>query len=76
MGGSPSLVVMGRDSHSEGLGFATQHHILDGNFFTFICRKKFTIFVFLKRPKINEKEAGVGQFFFKKKTSVLNNGDI
>ena len=31
-GGSPGLVVMGRDSRSEGRGFESQHHILDGNF--------------------------------------------
>ena len=29
-GGSPGLVVMGRDSHSEGRGFESWHHILDG----------------------------------------------
>ena len=32
MGGSPGLVVMGRDSHSEGCGFDSQHCILDGHF--------------------------------------------
>ena len=32
MGGSPGLVVMGRDSHSEGRGFDSQHRILDGHF--------------------------------------------
>ena len=37
-GGSPGLVVMGRDSYSSG--FESQHHILDGHFFTSICCKK------------------------------------
>ena len=29
---SPGLVVMGRDSHSEGCGFKSRHRILDGHF--------------------------------------------
>ena len=32
-GGSPGLVVMGRDSCSEGRGFESRHRILDGHFF-------------------------------------------
>ena len=32
MGGSPGLVVMGRDSRSEGHGFESRHRILDGHF--------------------------------------------
>ena len=31
-GGSPGLVVTGGDSCSEGHGFESQHHILDGHF--------------------------------------------
>ena len=31
MGVSPGLVVMGGDSCSEGRGFESRHHILDGN---------------------------------------------
>ena len=58
MGGSPGLVGMGRDSHSEGCWFESWHRILDGHFFTYICGKN--CIVCLKRPK---KEAGVGQFF-------------
>ena len=54
-------MVMGRDSRSEGRGFESWHHILDGHFFTYICCKN--CFAGLKRPKINEKEAGVGPFF-------------
>ena len=30
-GGSPGLVVMGGDSRSEGRGFESQCHILDGH---------------------------------------------
>ena len=63
-GGSPGLVGMGRGSRSEGYGFESRHCILDGHFFTCICRKNCN--VCLKRPKINEKEAVVGPFFFKK----------
>ena len=51
---------MGGDSRSEGHGFKSQHRILDGIFshifVVTICN------VCLKRPKINEKEAGVGPF--------------
>ena len=53
-------MVMGRDSRSEGRGFESRHRILDGHFFTYICCKNCN--VCLKRPKINEKEAGVGPF--------------
>ena len=60
----PGLVVMGRDSCSKGHGFESQHRILDGHFFTYICCKNRG--VCLKRPKIkNEKEAKVGPFFKK-----------
>ena len=58
-------MVMGRDSCSEGRGFKSQHCILDGHFFTYICCKN--CIVCLKRPKINEIEAGVGPF----KKSIL-----
>ena len=33
IGGSPGLVVKGRDSRSEGRGFESRHCILDGHFF-------------------------------------------
>ena len=56
-GGSPGLVMMGRDSRSEGCGFKTQHCILDGHFFTFIGCKNFN--VCLKSPKINKKRPGL-----------------
>ena len=61
LGGSPGIVVMGRDSHSKGHGFESRHRILDGHFFTYICCKNCND-VCLKRPKINEKEAAVGPF--------------
>ena len=60
-GGSPGLVVMARDSRSEGRRFESWHRIPDGLFFTYICCKNCND-VFLKRPKINKKEAGVGPF--------------
>ena len=53
-------MVMGGDSHSKGRGFESQRRILDGHFFTLICCKN--CIVCLKRPKMNEKEAGVGPF--------------
>ena len=40
--------------------FESRHRILDGHFFALICCKN--SIVCLKRPKINEKEAGVGPF--------------
>ena len=58
-------MVMGRDSRSEGCGIESQHSILDGHFFTYICCKNCNDVSF-KRPKIKEKEAGVGPFFLKK----------
>ena len=58
------LVVMGGDSRSEDCEFKSQNRILDGNFFTLIWCKICN--VCLKRPKINEKEAVVVQFFNKR----------
>ena len=57
-------MVMGGDSHSEGRGFESRNRILmdifSHIFVVIVCN------VCLKRTKINEKEAGVGPFFFKK----------
>ena len=50
----PGLVFMGGDSCSEGHGFQSQHHILNGIFFTYICCKNCND-VCLKRPKIDDK---------------------
>ena len=68
VGGSPGLVVMGRDSRTEGHGFDSWYRILDGHFFTYICCKN--CIVCLKRPKINEKEAVVGPFLTDEKVRV------
>ena len=57
---------MGGGSHSEGRGFESRHRILNGHFSHIFAVKICN--VCLKRPKINEKEAGVGPFFFKKET--------
>ena len=51
---------MGGDSCSKSREFESQHRILDGHFFTFICCKNCNLC--LKRQNINEKEAGVGPF--------------
>ena len=59
-GKSPGLVVMGDNSCSEGREFESWRHVLNGQFFTLICCKN--CIVYLKRPKINEKEAGAGPF--------------
>ena len=48
---------MGRDSRSEGCGFESRHHMLDGHFFTHICWKNCN--VCLKRSKINKKRPGL-----------------
>ena len=54
---------MGGDSCFKGCWFKSQHCILDGHFFTLICCKNRN--VCLRRPKINEKEAGDGPFLKK-----------
>ena len=64
VGGSPGLVVMGRDLRSKGCGFESWQRILDGHFFTYICCKNYND-VCLKRPELNEKEAGLAHFFKK-----------
>ena len=45
MGGSPGLVVMGRDSHSEGCEFESRHRILDGLFAHIFVIKNVMMFV-------------------------------
>ena len=61
---------MGGDSYSKVYGFNSQHRILDGHFFTYICCKNCND-VCLKRPKINDKRSGVCPF--KKRKFVTNN---
>ena len=58
MDGSPGLVVKGGDSYSGSRGFESQHHVLDGHVFTYICCKNWNVCL-----KMKEKNAGVGPFF-------------
>ena len=67
-------MVMGRDSRSEGCGFESRHRILDGHFFTYNCCKNCN--VCLKRPKINEKVAGVGPFFKKISSGLFSTHSV
>ena len=71
MGGSPGLVVMGRDSSSKGRGFEYQHPILDGHFFGYNCCKNGNDDC-LKRLKLNEKEAGLAHLKKPGSKSKLN----
>ena len=61
--GSPGLVGMGGDSCFKDRGFESQH--TGRTFFTFIFCKNCN--VCLKKTKINEKVAGEGHFYIKKK---------
>ena len=58
-------MVKGGDLKSEGCEFESRHRILDGHFSHFNCCKNCNN-VCLKRPTINEKEAGVGPFIKRK----------
>ena len=51
-------MVMGSNSCLKGCGYKSWRHILDGYFFTLTCCNN--CIACLNRPKINEKEAGVG----------------
>ena len=73
-------MVMGRDSRSEGRRFESQHHILDGHFFTYICCKN--CIVCLKKTK-NKQKGGRDWPLFKKTLinkfsleSVFNTGCV
>ena len=57
-------MVMGRDSRSKGHGFDSQHHLLDGHFFTYICCKNCS--VCLNRPNIKRKRGWGWPIFLKK----------
>ena len=61
-------MVMIGDSCSEGREFESRYHKLNGHFFTFICCKNCNVF---EKPKINEKEAGVGPFLKIRRTIEL-----
>ena len=55
-------MVMGGDSCSEGHGFKSRHHILDGHFYTYVCSKNCND-VCWKRLKINNNMVpGLGRF--------------
>ena len=56
-------MVMGGDSRSKGHVLESRRWMDIWTFFTLICGKN--CIVCLKRPKINEKEAGVGPFLKK-----------
>ena len=65
-GGSPGLVVISDNSCLKGHGFKC---ILDGQFFTLICCKKY----FLKKDrKKMKKRPGLAHFFFKKKLDLFS----
>ena len=49
-------MVMGGDSCSKGREFESQHHLLDGHFFRFVCCKNCSVF---GRTKINKKRPGL-----------------
>ena len=68
LGGRPVRVVMGGDSRCEVCGFESQHRILDGDFFIYICCKKLQCL--FEKTKINGQEAGDGPFFLKKSKNV------
>ena len=68
-------MVMGRDSRSQGCGFKSLHCILDRHFFTYICCKNSND-VFLKRPKIKEKEAGVGPFLNNQLLDIYSGNNV
>ena len=61
--GRPGTVVMGDDSCLKGCGFESWRCILDGHLDIFHINFSKNCIVCLERPKINEKEAGVGPFF-------------
>ena len=69
MGGSPGLVVMGRDSCSKDSGFKSQHCMLDGHFFTYICCKNRNVFVWKDE---NKRRRGRGwQTFLKNSPKIM-----
>ena len=62
----PGLVVIGGDSRSKDRGFESRCRILDGHgVFSHLFVVK--IVMLFEKTKINEKEAGDGPFFLKKK---------
>ena len=62
-------MVMGEDSCSKGCEFEFWHRILDGNFSHLFVVK---IVMCVSKTEINQKEAGAGPFFLKKKTIFIS----
>ena len=62
-------MVLGGGSCPEGREFESQHRILDGHFFTYICCKNCND-VCLKRPKINDERVRDWPNFFKKMSKL------
>ena len=56
----PVLVVMEGDSCSKGSEFESQHHIMDGHFFTYLFAEK--IVILFENDEKNEKIAGLDHF--------------
>ena len=68
-GGSPGLVVMRGDSCTEGGRFESQHHKLDGHFFTYICCK---IIMFVWNFEIKTKKSlGMAHFLKTNEKKIL-----
>ena len=63
LGGSPGLVVMGRDSRPEGRGFESWHRILDGHFSHIFVVKLYCLF---EKTENKQKRGRGWSIFFKK----------
>ena len=64
----------GKRLTSESHGFEPRHHILGGHFFAYICCKNCNLCS--KRPKINEKEAGVGPIKWNRKSMSFDSSKL
>ena len=58
-------MVTGGDSCSKDCGFESLHHILDGQFFTFICCKNCNVCLIRKNPKKRQVVAHFLKKYFK-----------
>ena len=67
---------MGDESCSKGSGFESQRRIIDGHLDIFTLIRCKNCILCLKKPKINEKEAGVGPFCKKTLNKVQNDSLI
>ena len=68
LGGIPGLVVMGGDSWSKGHRFESQHHLLDGHFFTFVVVK---IIKFVWKDENKRKRVRGWPIFLKKRRGPI-----